>query len=99
MSVLILLIFASLGIATLFLFGFFWAVRSGQYEDTCTPSLRLLTEDAAESTIRTKPASTGPEMNITFSKSELPNALSKRSASEAKDRVGENASRPFNGGV
>ena len=24
---------------------FIWAVRSGQYEDTCTPSMRLLTEE------------------------------------------------------
>jgi cbb3-type cytochrome oxidase maturation protein len=24
---------------------FIWAVRSGQYEDTCTPSMRLLVEE------------------------------------------------------
>jgi len=47
MNVLVLLIFASLAIATAFLAGFIWAVRSGQYEDTCTPSMRVLTEDAA----------------------------------------------------
>ncbi len=29
----------------LFLAGFIWAVRSGQFEDTCTPSMRILTED------------------------------------------------------
>lgn len=46
MSVLVLLIFASLAVAIVFLIGFIWAVRSGQYEDTCTPSLRLLAEDA-----------------------------------------------------
>lgn len=45
MSVLILLIFASLGLATAFLTAFIWAVRSGQYEDTCTPSLRLLADE------------------------------------------------------
>ena len=48
MSVLVLLIFTSLAIATAFLFGFIWAVRSGQYEDTCTPSMRILTEDIGE---------------------------------------------------
>lgn len=46
MSVLVLLIFASLAVATVFLVGFIWAIRSGQYEDTCTPSMRMLTEDA-----------------------------------------------------
>jgi cbb3-type cytochrome oxidase maturation protein len=45
MSVLVLLIFASLAIATGFLFAFIWAVRSGQYEDTSTPSLRILIEE------------------------------------------------------
>jgi cbb3-type cytochrome oxidase maturation protein len=45
-SVLVLLIFTSLAVAIVFLIGFIWAVRSGQYEDTCTPSLRLLAEDA-----------------------------------------------------
>ena len=45
MSVVILLIIASLSVALLFLAGFVWAVRSGQYEDTVTPSLRVLAED------------------------------------------------------
>ena len=45
MSVVIILIFASLTVALLFLAGFVWAVRSGQYEDTLTPSLRVLAED------------------------------------------------------
>ena len=45
MSVLVLLIFASLAIATAFLIGFIWAVRSGQYEDTTTPSMRLLSDE------------------------------------------------------
>ena len=45
MSVVIILIGASLAVALLFLAGFVWAVRSGQYEDTLTPSLRVLAED------------------------------------------------------
>lgn len=49
MNVLVLLIFASLAIATAFLAGFIWAVRSGQYEDTCTPSMRVLTDDVGSS--------------------------------------------------
>ena len=46
MSVIIILILASLAVALLFLAGFIWAVRSGQYEDTVTPSLRVLGEDS-----------------------------------------------------
>ncbi|HAM72189.1 MAG TPA: cbb3-type cytochrome oxidase assembly protein CcoS [Verrucomicrobiales bacterium] len=46
MSVILLLIPLSIVMALLFLGGFIWAVRSGQYEDTCTPSMRVLTEDA-----------------------------------------------------
>ena len=45
MSVLALLIFASLAIALTFLVAFIWAVRTGQYEDTCTPSMRMLAEE------------------------------------------------------
>jgi cbb3-type cytochrome oxidase maturation protein len=57
MSVILILILASLGVALVFLAGFIWAVRSGQYEDTSTPALRVLGDDptpAAAST--TKPS-------------------------------------------
>jgi cbb3-type cytochrome oxidase maturation protein len=47
-SVLALLIMASLAMGITFLIGFIWAVRSGQYEDTCTPSMRILTEEAGQ---------------------------------------------------
>jgi cbb3-type cytochrome oxidase maturation protein len=45
MLVVALLIFISLALALAFLGGFIWAVRSGQYEDTFTPSMRILTDD------------------------------------------------------
>jgi cbb3-type cytochrome oxidase maturation protein len=45
MSVIVLLIFASLVIGLIFLGAFIWSVRSGQFEDTLTPSLRVLAED------------------------------------------------------
>jgi cbb3-type cytochrome oxidase maturation protein len=48
MSVILILILASLGVAVAFLAGFIWAVRSGQYEDTCTPALRVLGEEPAD---------------------------------------------------
>jgi cbb3-type cytochrome oxidase maturation protein len=45
MSVILLLIPLSVTIAAAFLAAFIWSVRSGQYEDTCTPSMRILTEE------------------------------------------------------
>jgi len=53
MSVVIILILVSLVVALVFLAGFVWAVRSGQYEDTLTPSMRVLAED--DKTRFTKP--------------------------------------------
>jgi cbb3-type cytochrome oxidase maturation protein len=46
MSVIFLLIPLSIVTAAVFLGGFIWAVRSGQYEDTCTPAMRLLSDDS-----------------------------------------------------
>ena len=45
MSVIFLLIPLSIIVAAAFLAGFIWAVRSGQFEDTCTPSMRILLEE------------------------------------------------------
>lgn len=45
MSALFLLIACSLLAALGFLAMFIWAVRSGQYDDTYTPKLRVLIED------------------------------------------------------
>jgi cbb3-type cytochrome oxidase maturation protein len=46
MSVIIILILASLVVGLIFLAAFVWSVRSGQYEDTVTPSMRMLLDDA-----------------------------------------------------
>lgn len=45
MHVIFLLIGISLIIAIGFLGAFFWAVRSGQYDDDYTPSVRMLFYD------------------------------------------------------
>ena len=42
MSVLFILIILSLTIALGFLIAFIWSVKSGQYEDGYTPSVRML---------------------------------------------------------
>lgn len=46
MSVILLLIPLSILVAGGFLAAFIWAVRAGQYEDTHTPSMRLLGDEA-----------------------------------------------------
>ena len=45
MSVVLILILASLAMALLFLGAFIWAVRSGQFEDMHTPSVRVLLDE------------------------------------------------------
>jgi cbb3-type cytochrome oxidase maturation protein len=45
MSVLYLLIIAALTVAIGFLIAFIWAVKSGQFDDTHTPSMRILLDE------------------------------------------------------
>ncbi len=45
MNILFLLIGVSLLAAFVFLWLFIWSVKSGQYEDNYTPSVRILFED------------------------------------------------------
>ncbi|MBX2963900.1 MAG: cbb3-type cytochrome oxidase assembly protein CcoS [Cyclobacteriaceae bacterium] len=45
MLIIILLISISLSIAIIFLLIFYWSMKSGQYDDTYTPSVRMLFED------------------------------------------------------
>lgn len=45
MSVMIILILASLGIALVFLFAFLWSIRSGQYDDEQAPAIRILFDE------------------------------------------------------
>jgi len=42
MVVIVVLVIASLLVAGGFLAAFIWAVKSGQYDDTDTPSMRVL---------------------------------------------------------
>ncbi len=45
MSVIILLLIASIAVACLFLAAFIWSVKNGQYEDEESPPLRILFDD------------------------------------------------------
>ena len=54
MSAIILLIGFSLSVAIVFLIAFIWAVKSGQYDDRYTPSLRMLFDNDKSQTTDTK---------------------------------------------
>ncbi|WP_432713390.1 cbb3-type cytochrome oxidase assembly protein CcoS [Pedobacter sp.] len=48
MNILYLLIGLSIMLALLFLLAFFWAAKSGQNDDTYTPSIRMLFDEELE---------------------------------------------------
>jgi cbb3-type cytochrome oxidase maturation protein len=48
MSVIILLLFASISVAALFLAAFIWCVKDGQYDDEASPPIRMLFDDNPE---------------------------------------------------
>ena len=48
MNVLIYLVPAALGLGLIGLFGFLWALRSGQYSDVDGAALRILQDDDVE---------------------------------------------------
>ena len=45
MSVVIVLVFVAIIMAGIFMLAFIWSVKNGQYEDTYTPSVRILFDD------------------------------------------------------
>jgi len=47
MSIVVILISISLLIALIFLGVFYWSIRSGQYDDLYTPSVRILFDEEA----------------------------------------------------
>jgi len=49
MGIIVLLIGISITIALVFLGIFLWNMRTGQYEDTYTPSVRMLFDDKTKS--------------------------------------------------
>lgn len=46
MSVIILLLIASITVASLFLAFYIWSVKSGQYDDEQSPPFRILFDDS-----------------------------------------------------
>lgn len=54
MSVIVILLIASVSVASLFLFAFLWSVKSGQFEDDSSPASRILFDDKPASGTNTK---------------------------------------------
>ncbi len=54
MGIIFILIIVSLIIALGFLGAFIWAIRSGQYDDDYTPSIRILFDDEKEQSTQNK---------------------------------------------
>lgn len=47
MSVIIILLIASISVAAIFLAAFLWSVKNGQYDDQVSPPMRMLFDDNA----------------------------------------------------
>lgn len=61
MTIIVLLIAISLSIAILFLVIFYWNMKSGQYDDTYTPSVRMLFDNKPSKEAEKNPDdTTGP---------------------------------------
>ncbi|MFD2554491.1 cbb3-type cytochrome oxidase assembly protein CcoS [Sphingobacterium tabacisoli] len=53
MSIIFFLIGCSILIALIFLGAFFWANKTGQNDDTYTPSVRILFDDEVKTDVKT----------------------------------------------
>ena len=64
MSVIYFLISISIFVAVFFLYAFIKAVRSGQYDDDYTPSVRMLFDDELKISTNKKPIQTIKEKQV-----------------------------------
>jgi cbb3-type cytochrome oxidase maturation protein len=51
MGVIYIMLIVSLFVALFFLISFFWATKTGQFDDDYTPSIRILFDDEPEKEI------------------------------------------------
>ncbi|NQU35391.1 MAG: cbb3-type cytochrome oxidase assembly protein CcoS [Bacteroidetes bacterium] len=63
MSVIIILVIVGIVVTGLFLIGFIWSVKSGQYDDMYSPSVRILFDDDDTTTIDIEKISTPEKAN------------------------------------
>lgn len=69
MSVIPILIIVSVLVAIIFLIAFFWAVRSGQYEDTHSPAVRILFDDEPKDSVKKESSKTAKDTETNTNKS------------------------------
>ncbi|MDZ4757955.1 MAG: cbb3-type cytochrome oxidase assembly protein CcoS [Bacteroidota bacterium] len=55
MSAIFILLGISIVVAASFLIAFLWSVKTGQYDDDYTPSVRILFDDIPPTKIETEP--------------------------------------------
>lgn len=73
MSVVFVLVFAAIIMAGVFLIAFIWSVKNGQYEDTYTPSVRMLFDDPpVKETVETEKREKGKSRSGKSQKEEKP---------------------------
>ncbi|PLX02813.1 MAG: cbb3-type cytochrome oxidase assembly protein CcoS [Marinilabiliales bacterium] len=65
MSIIVVLIIIGIVVAGGFLGGFIWAVKSGQYDDTYSPAVRMLFDDTTTPDIPTEKKSSKKTTNKT----------------------------------
>jgi len=54
MSVIVILLIASVSVASLFLLAFLWSVKTGQFDDDSSPASRILFDDKPVSATNTE---------------------------------------------
>jgi cbb3-type cytochrome oxidase maturation protein len=89
MSIIFLLIPLSIVFAVAFLFAFIWSVRSGQYEDTTTPSMRLLLDDRSE-----RPASRGGSIQSYIQRRDAEDAEERKDSTQRPSTQGQADAAP-----
>jgi cbb3-type cytochrome oxidase maturation protein len=65
MEILYLLVGCSVMVAAVFLGGFLWSVKSGQYDDMYTPAVRILFDDVQPSDKNTSTKTTISSAKLT----------------------------------
>ncbi|HTE30816.1 MAG TPA: cbb3-type cytochrome oxidase assembly protein CcoS [Chryseolinea sp.] len=69
MNIIIVLIAISLNIAVAFLIAFLYSVKSGQYDDTYSPSIRMLFDDKIKTkSVKEKEHGNSPKSKGTIEK-------------------------------
>jgi cbb3-type cytochrome oxidase maturation protein len=63
MSVIFLLLIASVSVASLFLAAFLWSVKNGQFDDQVSPPLRMLFDNPPEQKESNPTTSTSANQN------------------------------------